>query len=187
MFDIHGKKGNMSLINAKKQMLELLSDRDIKVIALSGKWGTGKTHLWGEVVKESDDENVKGALYVSLFGLSGIDQMKRKLIESVAPGAQAHPRIWEAAKQAVTSGIKVLEGFHKGFGALGDLNLLLLAPLMLRERVIVIDDIERKHDKLGIDEILGFIDEYTQRNNARFVLILNNNQLAKREVWETLR
>lgn len=187
MFDIHGKKGNMSLINAKKQMLELLSDRDIKVIALSGKWGTGKTHLWGEVVKESDDENVKGALYVSLFGLSGIDQMKRKLIESVAPGAQAHPRIWEAAKQAVTSGIKVLEGFHKGFGALGDLNLLLLAPLMLRERVIVIDDIERKHEKLGIDEILGFIDEYTQRNNARFVLILNNNQLAKREVWETLR
>ena len=187
MFDIHGKKGNMSLINAKKQMLELLSDRDIKVIALSGKWGTGKTHLWGEVVKESGDENVKGALYVSLFGLSGIDQMKRKLIESVAPGAQAHPRIWEAAKQAVTSGIKVLEGFHKGFGALGDLNLLLLAPLMLRERVIVIDDIERKHEKLGIDEILGFIDEYTQRNNARFVLILNNNQLAKREVWETLR
>lgn len=187
MFDIHGKKGNMSLINTKKQMLELLSDRDIKVIALSGKWGTGKTHLWGEVVKESDDENVKGALYVSLFGLSGIDQLKRKLIESVAPGAQAHPRIWEAAKQAVTSGIKVLEGFHKGFGALGDLNLLLLAPLMLRERVIVIDDIERKHEKLGIDEILGFIDEYTQRNNARFVLILNDNQLAKREVWETLR
>lgn len=177
----------MSLEKTKEHLLKLLGDADNKVIALSGKWGTGKTHLWGEVMKSSDDENVKGAMYVSLFGLSGIDQVKRKLIESVAPGAEAHPKIWETAKQAVSSGIKVLEGFHKGFAALSDLNLLLLAPVMLREKVIVIDDIERKHENLGIDEILGFIDEYTQRHNARFVLVLNSDQLAKREVWDTLR
>jgi hypothetical protein len=177
----------MSLKETKEHLLELLGDAENKVIALSGKWGTGKTHLWGEVMKESKDETVNGALYVSLFGLSGIDQVKRKLIESVAPGAEAHPKIWEGAKQAVSSGLKVLEGFHKGFAALSDLNLLLLAPVMLREKVIVIDDIERKHEKLGIDEILGFIDEYTQRHNARFVLVLNSDQLAKREVWDILR
>lgn len=177
----------MSLKETKGHLLELLGDAESKVIALSGKWGTGKTHLWGEVMKESKDETVNGALYVSLFGQSSIDQVKRKLIESVAPGAEAHPKIWDAAKQAVTSGLKVLEGFHKGFAALNDLNLLLLAPVMLREKVIVIDDIERKHEKLGVDEILGFIDEYTQRHEARFVLLLNSDQLAKREVWDTLR
>jgi KAP-like P-loop domain-containing protein len=177
----------MPLKETKEHLLVLLGDAETKVIALSGKWGTGKTHLWGEVMKESKDETVNGALYVSLFGLSSIDQVKRKLIESVAPGAEAHPKIWEASKQAVTSGLKVLEGFHKGFAALSDLNLLLLSPVMLREKVIVIDDIERKHEKLGIDEILGFIDEYTQRHKARFVLVLNSDQLAKREVWDTLR
>ena len=177
----------MSLKETKEHLLELLGDADNKVIALSGKWGTGKTHLWGEVVKESKDEKVNGALYVSLFGLSSNDQVKRKLIESVAPGAEAHPKLWDAAKQAVSSGLKALEGFHKGFAALSDLNLLLLAPMMLREKVIVIDDIERKHEKLGIDEILGFIDEYTQQHKARFVLVLNSDQLAKREVWDTLR
>ncbi len=124
----------MSLKETKEHLLELLDDAENEVIALSGKWGTGKTYLWGEVMKESKDETVNGALYVSLFGLSGIDQVKRKLIESVAPGAEAHPKIWATAKQAVSSGIKVLEGFHKGFAALSDLNLLLLAPLMLRER-----------------------------------------------------
>lgn len=177
----------MTLKETKGHLLELLADTDNKVIALSGKWGTGKTHLWGEVMEQSNDETVNGALYVSLFGLSGIDQVKRKLIESVAPGAEAHPRIWETAKQAVSSGLKVLEGFHKGFAALSDLNLLLLAPVMLQEKVIVIDDIERKHEKLGIDEVLGFIDEYTQRHKARFVLVLNSDQLSKREVWDTLR
>lgn len=177
----------MSLKETKSHLIELLADPENKVIALSGKWGTGKTHLWSEVIQESKDEYVKGALYVSLFGLSSIDQVKRKLIESVAPGVEAHPKIWETAKQAVDAGIKVLEGFHKGFAALNDLNLLLLAPVMLREKIIVIDDIERKHEKLGVDEILGFIDEYTQRHKARFVLVLNSDQLAKRDVWDTLR
>jgi hypothetical protein len=176
----------MSLQETKDHLLQLLSDEENKVIALSGKWGTGKSHLWGEVKDASKDEKVKGALYVSLFGLSGIEQMKKKLIETVVPGAEAHPALWEGAKQAVSSGVKVLEGFHKGFGAINDLSLL-FAPAMLRNKVIVIDDIERKHERLSIDEVLGFIDEFSQQHGSRFVLILNSDQLAKRGVWDTLR
>ena len=59
--------------------------------------------------------------------------------------------------------------------------------MMLREKVIVIDDIERKREKLGNDEVLSFIGKYTQRHRTRFVLVLNSDQLAKREVWDTLR
>lgn len=177
----------MSLQQTKEHLLKLTSDPENRVIALSGKWGTGKTHLFGEVMAASEDEAVVGALTVSLFGLSSIDQVKRKLIESVAPGAEAHPKIWEGAKQAVTSALKALEGFHKGFAALSDLNLLLLAPTMLGGKVIVIDDIERKHEKLGVDEVLGFIDEYTQKHGARFVLLLNSDQLANRTLWDTFR
>ncbi len=64
----------------KKQLIELLENADNKVIALSGRWGTGKTHLWNEVKTEFKDVKVQKALYVSLFGLSSIDQIKRKLI-----------------------------------------------------------------------------------------------------------
>lgn len=177
----------MSLQETKEQMLQLLRDTENRVIALSGKWGTGKTHLLSEITKSSGEESIKGALYVSLFGLSTIDQVKGKLIETVALGAEANAKILDGAKQALKAGIKALEGFHKGFSALNDLNLLLLAPTMLKGKVIVLDDIERKHEKLGIDEILGFIDEFTQRHSARFVLVLNSDQLAKREIWETFR
>jgi hypothetical protein len=177
----------MSLEETKKHLIELLEDQDSKVIALSGKWGTGKTHLWGEVMQASGDERVRGAIYVSLFGLSAIDQVKRKLIEAIAPGAEAHPGLWDGAKQAFAAALKAAEGFHKSFAAANELSLLLLAPVMLKGKVIVIDDIERKHEKLGIDEIMGFIDEFTQRNKVRFVLVLNSDQLAKREMWDTLR
>lgn len=176
----------MSLEQTKSQLLKLLQDSNNNVIALSGKWGTGKTHLWNEVVATSSDELVKAFLYVSLFGLSNVDQIKRKLIGSAAPGVEAHPKIWEGAQRTVAAGIKALSGFHKGFEALNDLNLLLLAPAMLGEKVIVLDDVERKHEKLGIDEVMGFIDEYTLQHKSRFVLILNSDQLANKKMWDTL-
>lgn len=176
----------MSLKSTKEQLKRLLTEKDNKVIALSGKWGTGKSYMWQQVKNSSADETVKGALYASLFGLSGIEQVKTKLIQSMVPAIKANPKLWEGAKQTVKSGVKVLEGFHKGFGALNDLNLV-FAPAILRQKLIVLDDIERKHEQLDIDEVLGFIDEFTQQHGCRFVLILNSDQLAKRDVWDLLR
>jgi hypothetical protein len=66
----------MTLKTTKDHLVQLLEDKDNKVIALSGKWGTGKSHLWGEVKTASADEGVKGALCVSLCGLSDMSQIE---------------------------------------------------------------------------------------------------------------
>lgn len=176
----------MSLEKTKKQLIELLDQSDNNVIALSGKWGTGKTHLWNEVKKESKDEKVKKALYVSLFGLSTVDQMKRKLMEGALPEAAVGGGKLEAVKNVFRTGVTAAAAHYKALAAINDLNLLLIAPLALRNRVIVIDDIERKHEKLGIDEVLGFIDEYSKEFNARFVLVLNDDQLSSKGEQEKL-
>lgn len=176
----------MSLKSTKERLTHLLAIKDNKVIALSGKWGTGKSYMWEQVKTSSVDETVKGALYASLFGLTEMDQVKMKLIQSAVPAIEANPGFWASAQQTVKSGVKVLEGFHKGFGALNDIGLV-FAPAILRQKLIVLDDIERKHEKLNIDEVLGFIDEFTQQHECRFVLILNSDQLAKRDVWDLLR
>lgn len=147
----------MSLKSTKEQLKQLLTEKDNKVIALSGKWGTGKSYMWQQVKTSSIDETVRGALYASLFGLSGIEQVKTKLIQSMVPAIKANPKLWEGAKQTVKSGVKVLEGFHRGFGALNDLNLV-FAPAILRQKLIVLDDIERKHEKLDIDDDLLPVD-----------------------------
>lgn len=176
----------MSMELTRKQLEQLLADEDNKVVALSGKWGTGKSFMWGQVQKESQNKKVTGALYVSLFGLSSIEQIKIKLIQSAVPLLESNPTLLDGAKQLVKSSVKVLEGLHKSFGALNDVSLL-LAPTLLRQKLIVLDDIERKHDNLNIDEILGFIDEFTQRFECRFLLILNSDRLKNREVWDVLR
>jgi hypothetical protein len=176
----------MTLLSTKSHLIELLADADNRVVALSGKWGTGKSHLWREVRDASSDEGVKNALYVSLFGLSDMNQVKLKIVQSALPRADAMPGVWEKASRAVNAIQKGLEGFHKGFSALSDLALLAV-PAILKNKVIVLDDIERKHEKLSIDEVMGFIDEFTQQHGARIVLILNNDQLADRSIWDKLR
>ncbi|KJV27352.1 NTPase KAP [Aquitalea magnusonii] len=177
----------MSLKKIKAHLVRLLGEADNSVIALSGKWGTGKTHLWNEVKNESSDNKVKKALYVSLFGQSSIDQVKRKLIESAIPVVESNRGTFDWLTQIFRGGVKVGSEHYKALAALNDLNLLLMAPVMLRNSVIVLDDIERKHEKLGIDEVLGFIDEYSNQYDSRFVLVLNDDQLANQELWKTFR
>jgi hypothetical protein len=97
----------------------------------------------------------------------------------------------EAFKNLFSTGVTAAAAHYKALAAINDLNLLLIAPLALRNRVIVIDDIERKHEKLGIDEVLGFIDEYSKEFNTRFVLVLNDDQLSSKgdqeKLWITFR
>lgn len=179
----------MTIETTKAHLISALADAENKVIALSGRWGTGKSHLWAEVQKASKDEKVTGAIYVSLFGLASMDQVKLKVVQSAVPMASENPGLFEGAKKTIGATIKALEGLHKSFSALGALGefATLLTPTILKNKVIVLDDIERKHEKLSVDEILGFIDEFTQRHGARFVLILNTDRLEDKPLWETFR
>lgn len=176
----------MTLKSTKEHLLQLLEDQDNKVVAITGKWGTGKSHLWREVKSESKDKAVKVALYVSLFGLSDMNQIKLKVVQSALPSAEKHTASWDTLLVSLKGAKKVLTSLHTGFSALDELALLAV-PSLLKDKVIVLDDIERKHEKLSIDEILGFIDEFTQQHGARFVLILNSDRLDNRKIWDTLR
>ena len=168
----------MSLQKTKERLVRLLGQDDNSVIALSGKWGTGKTHLWNEAKDASDDKKVQTALYVSLFGLSSVDQVKRKLIESAIPGVESHGGVFDGIKSLFNAGVTAASQHYKAMAALKNLNVLLMAPVVLRDRLIVIDDIERKHAKLGIDEVLGFIDDYSKQFRVKFVLVLNDDQFS---------
>ena len=176
----------MSLQATKTHFIQLLAEQENKVIALSGKWGTGKSHLWREVRDESQDERVKKSLYVSLFGLGDINEVKLKIVQVAIANSKDFPGLWRKVTSSIAPIRNVLESLHKGFSVLNDVALLAV-PTILKDRVIVLDDIERKHEKLSIDEVLGFIDEFTQQHGARFILIMNSDQLVKKEIWETLR
>lgn len=175
----------MSLASTKEQLVQLLNDPDYKVIALSGKWGTGKSYMWDEIRRTSTNPSVADALYVSLFGLNDLNNIKLRIVQGALPNNGKDSPIWDQARTAITGAKKILTSLHGGFSALDEIALLAV-PAILKNKLIVLDDIERKHAHLDIDQVFGFIDEFTKQHGARFVLILNNDQLNNRELWDTL-
>jgi hypothetical protein len=176
----------MSLAITKIHLEQLIDDRNNGVIALSGKWGTGKSHLWRAVRTDSTNDAIKKALYVSLFGVKDILQLKMKIVQSAVPDSAAGHSVRQVVTTVWKESSKFLKTLHPGFGALDEIALLAV-PAILRNRMIVIDDIERKHAALSIEEVMGFIDEFTQIHGSRILLILNSDQLEDKGMWDTLR
>jgi len=174
----------MSIERCKANLLKLLSDPSNRVVALSGKWGTGKSHLWRELRTISPDDSVKKGVYVSLFGVNSITELKLRIVQECVPNMDSSA----VKKFAEYAGPikKALNVVSSRFSALDDIALL-AAPTLLRDRFIAIDDIERKQAQLNIDEVLGFIDDLTQNKNSRVLLILNTDKLSDKALWDQLR
>ena len=176
----------MSMAAAKLHFETLLLDPEVKVLALAGKWGTGKSHMWRSLRDASTDSDTKSALYVSLFGLASLTELKLKLGQAGMPLLEKKGPRMDAIKGAIKVGKQGFQSFFKLGSALDELALLAV-PALVRDRFIVLDDIERKHEKLAIDEILGFIDDFTQNYGCRLLLILNTDQLVDKSVWDKFR
>lgn len=169
----------MTLAHCKRTLARFLNDPENRVVALSGKWGTGKSHMWHELKKESNDASVQKALYVSLFGVGGLRDLRVKTVQGLLQfEGKEKQQIKSIAAGVWSTAMKALKGFHEGFAALDDLAFLAL-PSLLKNRFIVLDDIERKHDGLAIDELLGFIDDCVRNYECRFLLILNEDKLTE--------
>lgn len=159
---------------AADALQDALSNPAYKVIALTGKWGTGKTHLWQTLKPKEGD-----VLEVSAFGAKSIEDIKRKLFQDSVKIASTDTRDFAA------SAMKVLDIIPKKFLGLSISDAALTAlPQMVKGKTIIIDDVERKNKSLEISEILGLINEYTQKYKSKFLLILNTDSMEDKQLWQ---
>ncbi|KWV79034.1 hypothetical protein PFLL34_03713 [Pseudomonas fluorescens] len=165
-----------SIQTAADALQNALSNPAYKVIALTGKWGTGKTHLWQTLSPKSKD-----ILEISAFGVKSVEDIKIKLFQDSVK------LINGKTKDFAASAISVLEAIPKKFLGLSisDAALTLL-PQMVKGKTIVIDDIERKNKSLEISEILGLINECAGKYGAKFLLILNTDSMEDKQLWQGL-
>ena len=103
----------MSMLKAKGNLQELLVDHEVKVMALSGKWGTGKSHMWKSIRKDSTDSELQEALYVSLFGVATLAELKLKLAQSAMPMVKRNGPSAAAVKGAISAIKTGVQGYFK--------------------------------------------------------------------------
>lgn len=185
----------MSMREAHENLVQLLNDSNNAVIALVGKWGTGKSHLWTELRKSSSADWAKKSVTVSLFGAKSISELKLKILHAFAEESIKNPTLKQKLTKSIHYGAAKLSSFSNFFRGthkaleLGDPIALLAAPSLLKDLFVVVDDIERKHKDLDIKEVLAFIEEAKINSRTRFLLILNSDELEEKDKdsWKQLR
>lgn len=167
----------------RSNLATILQDPDHRVVALLGKWGTGKTHLWRAVETGlfGAKSKSKQPVYISAFGAKTVNDLKLRILQN------AFLTDASTARAALKTGGGVVQEVVKKFtGYSAEEAALLWLPKLVSGRLLVIDDVERKHKSLDIDEFLGLIDEYSENHKARFLLLLNTDKLADLTMWHTL-
>jgi hypothetical protein len=72
------------MVQANKIISSFISNPRSEVLAIKGKWGSGKTFTWNKLVKELADQRKLSKpkyAYVSLFGVNSLDRLKEAIFE----------------------------------------------------------------------------------------------------------
>lgn len=161
-----------------------------KVIMLSGKWGSGKTFFWKNIIatdefkKELSYKN-SAYSYVSLYGKSSIEEIENDIFAQIYFSAIGGDNL-------VTKTFSTFTKYSKRYGNLfSSFDFSKLAEALEGEQkdnkervalerlkngaIICFDDFERKSKDIDLNDLFGFITNLTIEFNCKVVIILNDD------------
>ncbi len=182
----------MTVATVKSVAERYLKNSKPEVLALKGAWGVGKTYTWNQIVEShKNDTGLKYYCYISLFSVSSISQLalsiftKTKEIKLVGNKIDANTinKHWFALGKV---GLKKVGKFLSDKSDLPhvkniSIGLEQIAPYMIKDTIVCLDDFERMNSQLSAEEILGFISYLKEEKNCKVVLIFNEEQLKEKE------
>ncbi|MCP2089331.1 UNVERIFIED_ORG: hypothetical protein J2Y81_005418 [Paraburkholderia sediminicola] len=171
---------------------EFLGSTKPEVLAISGKWGVGKTFALQSMVRSFVADGSLGRYsYVSAFGAKSIGDLRSmiliktrrfpvqrdklgKVVEStehVLGKGRGHA-FWQAI---TTLSEKIPYG-----GKQVTVLLETIAVSLISKTVICIDDIERLGSGITMDELMGLVSELKVESQCKIILLFNEAQLGDR-------
>lgn len=155
------------------------SERPI-VVALKGGWGEGKTYFWKNNVAASYAPERIG--YVSVFGADTLQTIREKvLLAALLPRLRPDTKgskLVEIVRQTATALVK-------GLRIPDTLITQLLESTTLKPGwILCLDDIERLSDSIGVDALLGYINELRDERKLKVVLIYNDEAAIKNDAFQ---
>ncbi|MFG1520361.1 P-loop NTPase fold protein [Halobacteriovorax sp. ZH1_bin.1] len=160
-------------------------------IGIVGPWGCGKTYLWDEVKRSLD-----GTLYVSLFGCSSVEDLKKRIFSSYLMNEKERFKGKELGEIAKDAGALVKENGWKALGEIAKVamkgadsffgtNIISINTdvlnILSENNIICFDDIERISGNLTISEVLGVMDFLVREKSTRILLVLNEEHLKDKK------
>lgn len=147
-------------------------------VLIKGGWGIGKTKYVSEFLLDHSN-----FCYVSLFGKRDVNSIIQEIyfrIIEKAPRGKVKKFFSQMRESMNTLDISI-GSFSLSIPVIENLHNSLNKELQRGTFIIVLDDLERKHEDLDIKEIFGVVDNLSNIENTKVILIAATEQLEEKD------
>ena len=163
-------------------------------VMIDGAWGSGKTYFVKNVLLKKIESNEKRVLYVTLYGISNIQELGKKLyldylLKDKSKLVMEHT---ELVENVIGTIIDIGSPF---MGKLGDIDIkerkiknivqnAVKHICPMKNCVLIFDDLERCD--CSIQDILGYINGFVEQAGMKVIIIANQEEFRKKIDAQTL-
>lgn len=171
----------------KKELDDYIYKVSIKyAVLLNGSWGSGKTHFIEEYIKNLEEKyelnkkdkttKYKKPVYVSLYGLSNISEIKNKIALSLIKNKKIK-QLMPVLDVGIEIGSDLVSKNTFIQNSDSKLNRIIKAFHKIDNLIIFFDDLERCN--ININAVLGYINELVEHNNIKVILVADESKIGK--------
>ena len=168
-----------------------------KVIMLSGKWGSGKTHFWQNLIasdefKKELKEKSQVYSYISLYGKSSIEEIENDIFSQAYYSAIGGENFVTKGFSTFTKRMSRFGSKKVASGLKGERRDSIERTALKRLEnggVICFDDFERKSKDIDLNDLFGFITQLTLKFKCKVVIILNDDVFEgeEKEIFSSVK
>ncbi len=168
---------------------QLDNDNTYKKIFINGPWGIGKSYYVNKYIKKHNENFI----YITLFGKTSFDSIEnsvaRELFKKLSSFNKKKIILHKFVKNVKASfsicGFTINSPELSRKGLISEYSTLLESKSL----IIVIDDLERKSNNILIEDIMGMIEEFSQFNKVKIVIIGDENNMidSDRKKWNRFK
>ena len=181
------KKPQYNIIEEPMQKIinivkDYLTKETNNALLITGKWGVGKTYFFDNILSEEIEEtSIKGnesvkykPIRVSLSGVTNIGDIERRIVAELYP--------------SLNKGIKWGKGIFKFLLSIPKIKEYIpeipnsdVIDSETDNLVICFDDLERKSKTFDIDSLIGYINNLTENDNLKTIIIANTDKIENKK------
>ena len=173
------------IINTVK---DYLTRETNNALLITGQWGVGKTYFFNNIlskeiekVSTKENESVKyKPIRVSLSGVTSIDDIERRIVVELYPSLNKGTKIGKGILKFVLSVPKIKE-------YIPEIPNSDVIDSETDNLIICFDDLERRSKTFPIDSLIGYINNLTENNNLKTIIIANTDKIKNKKSFNKIK
>ena len=175
-----------------QKIIDIVKDYLIKesnnALLITGEWGVGKTYFFNNIlskeiekVSTKENESVKyKPIRISLSGVTSIDDIERRIVAELYPSLNKGTKIGKGIFKFLLSVPKIKE-------YIPEIPNSDVIDSETDNLIICFDDLERRSKTFPIDSLIGYINNLTENNNLKTIIIANTDEIKNKKSFNKIK